>query len=254
MTTSDGWVSAVRSRVGLGRLLPLGGPEDGAWVAERAADAVLRGAARKVPGVEPGRLRIALTEAGPPAAPVFPPPPGSLPPGPLRIEADFAAGPGVPLPDLAERLRAALYTAAEVRLGLAVAEVDLRVTALLDAPPPTTPPAQAHAPATDTPAPETAGADARVAEDPAAAVAAAVPGVARLTTALGHSVHRAADHLRVELATAPDHRALDVARAVRGAVGGELPVTVVVTDVAPEDRSGRSGQSESPARSRRRRA
>lgn len=243
MTTADGWVTAVRSRIGLGRLLPLGGPADGAWLAERAADGVLRGVAREVRGVEPGRLRIALADAHAATAPLLPAPPGSVPPGPLRIEAEFAAGYGVPLPDLAERLRAALYTASERRLGLAVSEVDLRVTALLDAPPDTTaPPPEEGLPGTDTRATTGAG------EDPVAAVAAAVPGVARLTTALGHSVHRAADHLRIELATAPDHRALDVARAVRGAVGGELPVTVVVTDIAA------GGQSERPARSRRRRA
>ncbi|MER7108916.1 hypothetical protein [Streptomyces sp. NPDC000229] len=220
MTTADGWVATVRSRVGLGRLLPLGGPADGAWIAERAADAVLRRAARQVPGVDPGRLRIALADAG--SAPAFPAPPGSVPPGPLRIEADFAAGYGVPLPDLAERLRSALSAAAERRLGLTVREVDLRVTALLDAPPDS--PAAAPPSEEERPSPV----------DPAAAAAAAVPGVARLTTVLGPSVHRAADHVRIELATAPDHRALDVALAVRGAVGGELPVTVVVTDVVVE--------------------
>ncbi|MEV3991598.1 hypothetical protein AB0J57_22070 [Streptomyces sp. NPDC049837] len=240
MTTADGWVAAVRSRIGLGRLLPLGGPADGAWLAERAADGVLRRVAREVPGVEPGRLRITLADAQAATAPALPAPPGSVPPGPLRIEADFAAGHGVPLPDLAERLRAALYTASERRLGLTVSEVDLRVTALLDAPPETTAPQPGAA---DSPAPSAPAID-----DPVAAVAAAVPGVARLTTVLGHSVHRAADHLRIELATAPDHRALDVALAVRGAVGGELPVTVVVTDIAP------GGQSARPAKSRRRRA
>ncbi|MGC3004257.1 nucleopolyhedrovirus P10 family protein, partial [Streptomyces sp. G35A] len=37
MTTADRWTRAVREQVGLGRLLPLGGPRDGAWIAERAA-------------------------------------------------------------------------------------------------------------------------------------------------------------------------------------------------------------------------
>ncbi|WP_244375969.1 hypothetical protein [Streptomyces ficellus] len=219
MTTADGWVAAARSRIGLGRLLPLGGPQDGAWIAERAADAVLRRAARKVPGVEPGRLRITLADEAAAPRSAFPAPPGSVPPGPLRIEAGFAAGYGVPLPDLAERLRTALSAACERRLGLTVARVDLRVTALLDAPP--EPPAPA-------PPPEK---EAGPQEDTAAVAAVAVPGVARLTGVLGAPVHRADDHVRVELATTPDHRPLDVARAVRGAVGGELPVTVVVTDV-----------------------
>ncbi|MFF8292317.1 hypothetical protein ACF068_24215 [Streptomyces sp. NPDC016309] len=227
MTTADGWMAAVRSRIGLGRLIPLGDAADGAWIAEPAADAVLRDAARSVRGVDPGRLRIAPADTGPAdaaSAPTHPAPPGSVPHGPLRVDVDFAAGYGVPLPDLAERLRAALSAAARDRLGLTVAEVDLRVTALLDAPP--EPPAAAPPP--DAPrAGEVPGGDAQ--PDPLAVLAAAVPGVARLTTVLGPSVHRAADHVRVELATAPDHRVLDVARAVRGAVGGTLPVTVVVT-------------------------
>ncbi|WP_241518790.1 hypothetical protein [Streptomyces sp. CB03238] len=228
MTTADGWMATVRSRIGLGRLIALGDAADGAWIAERAADAVLRRAARRVPGVEPGRLRIALAGAESATVPAFPAPPGSVPPGPLRVEAEFAAGYGVPLPDLTERVRTALFTAAERRLGLAVAEVDLRVTALLDAPPdsPATPAPPSEDPATTPDDP---------ADDPAAVAAAAVPGVARLTAVLGPSVHRAADHLRIELATAPDHRALDVARAVRGAVEGAgkgaLPVTVLVTEV-----------------------
>ncbi|MGA5409171.1 hypothetical protein ACPCSC_18135 [Streptomyces lavendulocolor] len=223
MTTADGWVTTVRSRIGLGRLLALGGPADGAWIAESAVDEVLRRAAREVPGVDPGRLRVGLVDAGPAPAPAFPAPPASVPPGPLRIEAEFAAGYGSPLPDVAERLRAALSAASERLLGLDVAEVDLRVTALLDTPPQ---PPEGARPPEGAPVPR---------EDAAAVAAAAVPGVARLTAVLGAPVHRAADHLRVELATAPGHRALDVARAVRGAVGGELPVTVVVTGVVLEE-------------------
>ncbi|MGI5483492.1 hypothetical protein [Streptomyces lavendofoliae] len=238
MTTSDGWVATVRSRIGLGRLLALGGPADGAWIAEHAVDAVLRRAARQVPGVDPGRLRIGLAEPGTASAPALPAPPAAVPPGPLRIEADFAAGYGVPLPEVAERLRSALAVASEQRLGLTVSAVDLRVTALLDAPPDppaAAPPPEGTAPA-DPPAQRPAPADPEAADpaDPVAVAAAAVPGVARLTAVLGPPVHRSAGHLRVELATAPGHRALDVARAVRGAVGGDLPVTVVVTDVVAE--------------------
>jgi hypothetical protein len=48
-------------------------------------------------------------------------------------------------------------------------------------------------------------------------------------------VHTAPDHVRVEVATAGDHRALDVARSVRTAVVAateeRLPVSVLVTDV-----------------------
>ncbi|MEU7277963.1 hypothetical protein AB0A69_04060 [Streptomyces sp. NPDC045431] len=228
MTTAEGWATTVRSRLSLGRLLPLGGLADGTWLAERAADGVLRGAARRVPGVSPGRLRIDLAEPDAAPGPVspFPRPPGALPPGPLRLSADFAAtgGVGVPLPELAAGLRTALFAACEERLGLVVTEVDLRVTALLDGPAPA-PEAEPSA----APGEEAGAVDL---SDPVAAAAAAVPGVRRLTTVLGPSVHRAADHLRIEVATAPDHRALDVARAVRAATGAAAPVTVLITDVA----------------------
>ncbi|MEV6958318.1 nucleopolyhedrovirus P10 family protein [Streptomyces sp. NPDC051207] len=130
--TADGWKRAVRQQLGLGRLLPLGGPRDGAWLAEAAAGAVLRRAARDVPGVRPDGLRIALADPEDTDDPVVPPPPGALPPGPLRVTADFAATAAEPLPTTASRLRAALSAAAADRLGLRVTEVDLRVTALLE--------------------------------------------------------------------------------------------------------------------------
>ncbi len=54
---ADGWTAAVRQRLGLGRLLPLGRPADGTWIAETAAASVLRGAAAR-PGTVLGKLRI----------------------------------------------------------------------------------------------------------------------------------------------------------------------------------------------------
>ncbi|MCA1272758.1 hypothetical protein LCE32_22340, partial [Streptomyces sp. 7G] len=57
---ADGWTAGVRERLGLGRLLPLGGPADGVWIAETAAASVLRAAAR--PGAVLGELRIGLAE------------------------------------------------------------------------------------------------------------------------------------------------------------------------------------------------
>ncbi|BFP56122.1 hypothetical protein OH733_29990 [Streptomyces griseus] len=231
---ADGWTAAVRQRLGLGRLLPLGGPADGAWIAETAAASVLRGAAAS-PGTVLGKLRIGPTEeavagggrggAPAPGAPPPPPtPPNGLPPVALRIQAEFSATPDRPLPDTAAALRAALLTAAAARLGLEIAEVDLTVTALLEdgAPDQVTEPGTAAA---------------RVAEpeDPVAAAAAGAPGVVSLTRALGSPVHTDRDHVRVEVATAGDHRALDVARSVRTAVAAateaRLPVSVLVTDV-----------------------
>ncbi|MFC9032240.1 hypothetical protein [Streptomyces arboris] len=265
---ADGWTAAVRQRLGLGRLLPLGGAVDGAWIAETAAASVLRGAA--VEGAVLGTLRIGPAReatgtdtrpearrpvgAGSPAGagvraeqgvraeaggrsgagPAVPPaPPSGLPPGPLRIEADFRAAGDRPLPDSAAALRAALVTAAAARLGLEIAEVDLRVTALLDdtAPDQVTDPADAPSPPAPAPV---AKADTK-AEGPAAVAAAGVPGVVSLTRVLGSAVHTAEDHIRVEVATAGDHRALDVARSVRTAVSAatadRLPVSVLVTDV-----------------------
>ncbi|MFH9293052.1 hypothetical protein [Streptomyces sp. NPDC017520] len=235
----DGWTAAVRQRLGLGRLLPLGGPEDGAWIAETAAAAVLRGATAR-PGTVLGKLRIGPTEAAVeaaaagggreasrgPADPAPPPaPPNALPSVPLRIEAEFSTTPDRPLPDTAAALRAALLTAAAARLGLEIAEVDLTVTALLE----DGATDQVTAGGTAPPAP---GAKP---EGPVATAAAGVPGVVSLTRVLGDPVHTSRDHVRVEVATDGDHRALDVARSVRTAVAAaaaeRLPVSVLVTHV-----------------------
>ncbi|MFD7440160.1 hypothetical protein [Streptomyces sp. NPDC059909] len=222
--TTAGWAGAVRARLALGRLLPLGGAADGAWLTERAAEAVLRAvAAREVRGAVLGRLRIALADPELAAEPVVPPPPGALPPGLLRIEADFAAAPDEPIPAVADRLRAALHTAAVERLDLAVTEIDLRVTALLDAvpkPEPASPPA---------------GVPAVGPQGEVGTTAAAVPGVARLTGTLGVPVRIEESSVRVECATARGHHPLAVALAVREAVTPVLPspvpVAVLITDV-----------------------
>ncbi|MFB8218672.1 hypothetical protein [Streptomyces anulatus] len=234
----DGWTAAVRQRLGLGRLLPLGEPANGVWIAETAAAAVLRGATNR-PGTVLGKLRIGPTEeaveaavAGSrgesrdPAEPVSPPaPPNALPPVPLRIEAEFSTTPDRPLPDAAAALRTALLAAATARLGLEIAEVDLVVTALLEDGTPDQVTAAGTAPAARVAEPEGA----------VATAAAGVPGVVSLTRVLGGPVHTAPDHVRVEVATAGDHRALDVARSVRTAVAAAmadpLPVSVLVTDV-----------------------
>ncbi|WNI25512.1 hypothetical protein [Streptomyces sp. ITFR-16] len=240
MTTADsthrtqGWTAAVRQRLGLGRLLPLGGPADGAWISERAAVAVLRRAtAGPGPGPVLGELRIAVAAPDTAPDPELPPPPSALPPGPLRIEATMAATYDQPLPTAAAALREALLTAAARRLGLVVSEVDLRVTELLEDSPDRVEPE---------PAEVTRAADA---ENAAGRAAAAVSGVATLTRVLGPAVHTGEDHVRVELATDGGHRALDVARAVRaavtGAVEGHPPVTVLVTSVT-EDPGAREPQ------------
>ncbi|MFE2812895.1 nucleopolyhedrovirus P10 family protein [Streptomyces nigra] len=236
MTTADRLQRAVRRQTGLGRLLPLGGARDGAWIFERAAEAVLRRAAEPVRGARLGALRIGPAGPGGTAEPVVPPPPSALPPGPLRITAECAAAGAEPLPVTADRLRAALSAASD-HLGLTVTEVDLRVTALFDEDGGDGGPASARASEPVPPA-RPANPD----EERVTAVALAVPGVTGLTGALGRSVHIETRqngtalphrHVRVELAVAADHRAVEVAREVRERVGRALAdrptVAVVVT-------------------------
>jgi hypothetical protein len=222
-------------------LLPLGGPRDGVWIAEAAARAVLLRAAADVPGVVPGPLRITLAEPEDAPEAAVPAPPAGFPPGPLRVTADFAATAAEPLPATASRLRLALASTAADDLGLTVAEVDLRVTDLLEEP---TGPAEVSPPQP---------ARAREATDPdevrAAAAALSVPGVTHLTGSLGglgravHIEERQQEeaalphrHVRVEVAVDGRRRALDVARQVRTAVRESLDdhptVAVLVTTVS----------------------
>ncbi|MFE7427008.1 hypothetical protein [Streptomyces sp. NPDC057545] len=236
MTTTDGphgddtWAATIRRRTRLGRLLPLGDPEDGAWIAERAAVAVLREAASgpgtgSMPMPVLRKLRVRSADPRPGSKGRVQPPPSALPPGPLRMEATMAAFSGPPLPTAAEALRTALLSAADRHLGLVVSGVDLRVTELLDAPPA---PRVTAAVGADEVCPAQA-------EGEVAAVAAGVPGVATLTGVLGEAVHTTPGRVRIEFATERGHRALDVARAVRGAVADAVPnrpsVTVLVTAV-----------------------
>lgn len=227
--------------MGLGRFLPLGGPRDGAWIAERAAESVLRHTvAREVPDVRLDGLRIALADPDRAGEPAVPPPPSALPPGALRLTAEFAATAAQPLPATASRLRTALADAAAERIGLSVAEVDLRVAELLEEEPSPVPPA---APPPES-APRAAVGPGDSEADRVREAVLAVPGVTRLTGAPDRPVrlterpggaalpHR---HARVDLAVHRDHRALDVARAVRAAVSRALPdrptVAVLVTEV-----------------------
>ncbi|MCH5673053.1 nucleopolyhedrovirus P10 family protein [Streptomyces gilvus] len=246
--TADGWARTVRHRLGVGRLLPLGAPGDGAWIAEEAAAAVLRHAAAGLPAVRLDVLRIALTDPEDAHDPVVPPPPSALPPGPLRITADFAATTTEPLPTTATLLRTTLATAATELLGLTVTEVDLRVTELLDEEQESAEAGVSSAvrPADAPTAPQRPTDPGTPDEDRVAAAVLTVPGVTRLTSALGRRAVRLAEdretegalprrHAHVEFAVDVDRRALDVAREVRTAVSESLPdhpaVTVLVTAV-----------------------
>ncbi|CAM5646185.1 hypothetical protein [Streptomyces griseorubiginosus] len=247
--TAEQWARTVRHQLGLGRLLPLGGPGDGAWISEEAATAVLRTAADGLVGARLGTVRIGLAHPGDADESVVPAPPSALRPGPLRLSAEFEATPAEPLPETAELLRTVLAGAAAESLGLDLAEVDLRVTALLDEtalrdeaaeassvrPEGRPEPSSVRQPAEAAPGDETL----------AAVAALAVPGVSTLTGLLGRPVHIGdretgegalpRRHVRVELAVGAGRRAVDVAREVRAAVGAALPdhptVAVLVTAV-----------------------
>ncbi|MET9950741.1 hypothetical protein ABZ135_04225 [Streptomyces sp. NPDC006339] len=214
MTTAEVWRTTDR-------LLPLGEAADGAWIAEQAVQELLLTAAQGVRGVVPARPRFRLAEPGPDAG--IPVPPGGLPPGDLRVSLEFAAVTGRPLPQLASRLRVALLDAAEGTLGLSVAEVNLRITDLLDAPPDSPPPVPPPG-RTSPPTPD----------DPAALAALAVPGVAALTDAFGAPVVRTPTGLRVEVAVTKDHHPLTVTRALRTAVTAAAPEATTVTVVVSE--------------------
>lgn len=241
--TADRWTQAVRQQLGLGRLLPLGHARDGAWITEEAADTVLRRAAARVPGIRLGTLRIGLAHPDEVDDPAVPPPPSALPPGPLRITAEFTAStdptaPGVePLPTTAARLRLPLAETATERLGLTVTEVDLHVAELRDTQEPLT--------AVQPDGPRPAAVPTTADEARAATAALSVRGVLHLTDVLGHpvritEVHGGGTalprrHIRVELAVTTTERTVDVARAVRTAVTDALTdtpsVTVLVTAV-----------------------
>ncbi|GAA2460064.1 nucleopolyhedrovirus P10 family protein [Streptomyces macrosporus] len=266
----DRLAQTVRRQLGLGRLLPLGEAADGAWLMERAAVGVLRQAAGALRGVRPGRTRIDLADPDTAGRPLVPPPPSALPPGPLRIEAEFEAGVDRPLPVTAERLRAVLAGAADSRMGLVVSAVDLRITGLLEEPQDAPerespseaaethdalpgdggPPCGGSPDAEDVTDPEAAGG----AEAAVRAAVLAVPGVARLAPALGHGDRPVwiedalpgdrggappGRHVRIQLAISAEHRVLDVVRAARAAVAsaaaagapGSVTVAVVVTEV-----------------------
>ncbi|MDX2529411.1 nucleopolyhedrovirus P10 family protein [Streptomyces europaeiscabiei] len=251
--TADGWTKAVRRQLALGRLLPLGGANDGAWITERAAETVLRRGSAALRGLSLGQLRISPADSddsddSDEHDAAVPPPPSALPPGRLRVTADFAAvaGPTAePFPAMAARLRTVLFATAAERLGLRVTEVDLRVTHLWEGdeepvcPAPEPPPAAAPPPAGD---------DESVR---AAAAALSVPGVThstRRTTAIGGHIATGPAlprrHILLEVAVTAERRALDTAREVRAAVSEALRdrpsvavlITAVTAAVPPPDR------------------
>ncbi|BBC35031.1 hypothetical protein SGFS_063250 [Streptomyces graminofaciens] len=254
---TEAWTQALQRRLGLGRLLPLGGPGDGTWITEQAAVQALGRAAAEIPGVRLESLRIGSAPLKPVSEPAVRPPASALPPGPLRIEAAFTAALARPLPETADELRSVLLSAAAERLDLATVTADLRVTDLHEGPETgvksrTAAKAMRPAPeaAAERSSPPATGTGSMSMSGPVgelADVATAVPGVARLTAVLGSRPVKVEDHddppgrhIEVHLAVASGHRPLEVARAVRDAVAGAAttdtpgPVTaaVLITETA----------------------
>ncbi|MCL6668754.1 hypothetical protein [Streptomyces panaciradicis] len=252
---TEAWTQAVRSRLDLGRLLPLGGPHDGTWITEQAAVQALAPTAAEVPGVRLESLRIGSAPLQPVSEPAVRPPASALPPGPLTIEAAFTASLVRPLPETADALRSALLGAATEQLGLTTVSADMRVTDLREA---TEAGVASRTAATSTrPTPEAAAArssppvtgtgSVRGLAGELADVAAGVPGVARLTAVLGSRPVRVEEHddppcrqIEVHLAVGPGHHPLTVARAVREAVAeaattdtrSPATVAVLITETA----------------------
>lgn len=229
----DGLLSAVRRQLGLGRLLPLWHDGAwGAWLTERAARAALVAAvAVAVPGARLDALRLGLAgepsgasseePSGQSTADGVPAPPGALPAGPLRVTAEIAAFPTLPLTDLAERVRATLAEVATERLGLPVAAVDVAVTELLAEPP------EPAGPGREPPSPPDALGSGGPGADAVAEAVTAVDGVGGLSAVLDGWLGA----VRVEDRDDPPSRLVRLQLAVVG-LGAGRPLPALVAEVA----------------------
>ncbi|WP_435226339.1 Asp23/Gls24 family envelope stress response protein [Streptomyces sp. Tue6028] len=103
-----------------GRPISLGEPAEDLWIMEVAAARTLRAAAETVPGVRAGSCRILPGTATVPSGVV------------VRLEVHAPATD--PLPEVAEQVRRRVREAADDRLGLRTAAVDIRITDLIDEP------------------------------------------------------------------------------------------------------------------------
>jgi hypothetical protein len=114
-------MDVVRLELRPGRPLPLGRPEENLRVMEAVAARALRAAAERVPGVHAGSCRIA------------PDPSAHRVTVTLDIHAPASAA---DLTALADQVRRHVRQAADDRIGLAVADIDIRITDLVQAPGP----------------------------------------------------------------------------------------------------------------------
>lgn len=105
-------MDVVRLELRPGRPLPLGEPAEDLWIMEAVAARAVRAAAETVPGVRAGSCR--LLSAGAEDS--------------VGIRLDIHAPAGVPLPDVAARVRERVWEAVDRDLGMVIAVVDIRVT------------------------------------------------------------------------------------------------------------------------------
>ncbi|WP_431784174.1 hypothetical protein [Streptomyces chumphonensis] len=121
----------VRTELRPGAAVPLGEPEEDAWIVETAAARTFRSAAEAVPGVRAGSCRIVPLGA---TQRRFRFPGARLPRGPVRVLLDVTAPPGLerPVPELADAVRQRVTTAARGELGMDVHAVDVTVVDLAD--------------------------------------------------------------------------------------------------------------------------
>ncbi|MEW1718082.1 hypothetical protein [Streptomyces sp. NPDC093109] len=122
----------VRLELRPGRTLPLGGPEDDAWIVEAAAARAFRAAAETLPSVRAGSCRITPLD---PDAARRPTTAGAGPGdrGPVRVRLEVAAGLRWRLPELAESVRERVAEAAREAIGIDVARIDVLIVDVLDA-------------------------------------------------------------------------------------------------------------------------
>ncbi|MFB4195625.1 hypothetical protein [Streptomyces carpaticus] len=113
----------VRMELRPGRTLPLGEPDEDAWIVEAAAAKVFRAAVDALPEVTAGSCRIAPVGAGGR---------NTAERGPVRVRIEVVAGMTWTVPRLAEAVRDAVARAAGERLGLEVLAVDVVVMDLVE--------------------------------------------------------------------------------------------------------------------------
>jgi hypothetical protein len=109
----------VRLELRPGRPLPLGEPGEDHWMVEAAVARMLRAAVDRLPGVRAGSCRIVPVEPTDPA-------------GELHARVEVAASLGLPLPDLADDVRARIAEVADRDIGIRLATTDVFVVDLLD--------------------------------------------------------------------------------------------------------------------------